>query len=59
MKTVEKDFDSLKMKNEIQAKAYEKTKDMSFEEYRLYLETKLKNNTFYERMKRQKTKSVV
>ncbi len=59
MKTVEKDFDSLKMKNEIQAKAYEETKDMSFEEYRLYLETKLKNNTFYERMKRQKTKSVV
>lgn len=59
MKTVEKDFDSLKMKNEIQAKAYEETKDMSFEEYRLYLETKLKNNPFYERMKRQKTKSVV
>ena len=59
MKTVEKDFDSLKMKNEIQAKAYEETKGMSFEEYRFHLETKLKDNPFYERMKRHKTKSVV
>jgi len=39
-----KTFDAIKMKEEIQAKVYEKTKDMTFPELRDYLDKSLKNN---------------
>jgi hypothetical protein len=37
---MEKKFDCLKMKAEIQAKIYEETKDMTFPELRAYLDIK-------------------
>ena len=52
MKKIHKEFDCVEMKNDIQAKNYAETKDMSFEEYRAYLDEKLKNSPFYARMKR-------
>jgi hypothetical protein len=50
MKTIEKDFDCVKMKNDIQAKIYAETKDMSFDEYRAYLAARLKNTPFHGKM---------
>jgi len=43
-----KEFDCLKMKEEIQAKVYEKTKDMTFPELRTYLDRSLENDTFWQ-----------
>jgi len=47
---MEKDFDCLKMKEELQAKVYEKTKDMTFPELRAYLDKSLANDTFWQRL---------
>ena len=49
MKTdrIEKDFDCVKMKNDIQAKIYAETKDMSFEELSLYLNSSLEKDSFW------------
>jgi hypothetical protein len=38
------------MKEEIQAKVYEKTKDMTFPELRAYLDESLKNDSFWQRL---------
>ncbi|MCL2728301.1 MAG: hypothetical protein FWD56_07965 [Bacteroidales bacterium] len=55
---MEKTFDCLKMKDEIQAKVYEKTKDMTFSELRAYLDKNLENDTFWQRlMNRNPTQS--
>jgi hypothetical protein len=43
-------FDCLKMKDEIQAKVYEKTKDMTFPELRAYLDKNLENNALWQRL---------
>jgi hypothetical protein len=43
-------FDCLKMKDEIQAKVYEKTKDMTFPELRVYLDKSLENDVFWHRL---------
>ena len=47
---MEKEFDCLKMKEEIQAKVYEKTKDMTFPELRAYLDKSLENDAFWQRL---------
>ena len=47
---MKKKFDCLKMKEEIQAKVYEKTKDMTFPELRAYLDKSLENDTFWQRL---------
>ena len=41
---MEKTFDCLKMKEEIQAKIYEEIKDMTFAEHQAYLEKRLENS---------------
>jgi hypothetical protein len=46
MKTVKK-FDCVKMKNDIQAKIYAETKDMSFEELKAYLNYGLQEDHFW------------
>jgi len=50
---MEKTFDCLKMKEEIQAKIYEETKDMTFPELRAYLDKRLENNAFWQRLVRR------
>lgn len=50
----EKTFDCLEMKTDIQAKIYAETKDMSFAEYRSYLDKKLQNDSFWNRINRSK-----
>ena len=47
---MEKTFDCLKMKEEIQAKIYEETKDMTFPEYRAYLDKRLENDALWQRL---------
>jgi len=47
---MEKKFDCLKMKEEIQAKVYEKTKDMTFSELSAYLDKSLENDLFWQRL---------
>ena len=47
---MDKEFDCLKMKEEIQAKVYEKTKDMTFPELRAYLDKSLENDAFWQRL---------
>jgi len=47
---MEKSFDCLKMKEEIQAKVYEKTKDMTFPELRAYLDKSLENNSLWQKL---------
>jgi len=47
---MEKRFDCIKMKAEIQAKVYEKTKDMTFPELRTYLDKSLENDAFWQRL---------
>ena len=47
---MEKKFDCLKMKEEIQAKVYEQTKDMTFPELRAYLDKNLEQDAFWQRM---------
>jgi hypothetical protein len=46
-------IDCLKMKEEIQAKVYEKTKDMTFSELRTYLDKKLENNSLWQRLEQR------
>ncbi|MDR1405575.1 MAG: hypothetical protein LBI89_00035 [Prevotellaceae bacterium] len=48
-----KDFDCVQMKNEIQAKIYAETKNMSFEELRAYLDKQLEHDAFWQRITRQ------
>ena len=45
-----KEFDCLKMKEELQARVYEKTKDMTFPELRAYLDKSLENDAFWQRL---------
>ena len=47
---MEKKFDCLKMKEEIQAKVYERTKDMTFPEWRAYLDKRLENNSLWQEL---------
>ena len=47
---MEKTFDCLKMKEEIQAKIYEEIKDMTFSEYRAYLDKRLENSALWQRL---------
>jgi len=47
---MEKEFDCIKMKEEIQAKVYERTKDMTFPELRAYLDKRLENNSLWQRL---------
>ena len=47
---MDKEFDCLKMKDEIQAKIYERTKDMTYLELRAYLDNNLQNNSLWQRL---------
>jgi len=47
---MEKTFDCLKMKEEIQAKVYHRTKDMTFPELRSYLDKSLANDALWQRL---------
>ena len=47
---MEKEFDCLKMKEELQAKIYERTKDMTFPEWRAYLDKRLENDALWQRL---------
>ena len=47
---MKKKFDCLKMKEEIQAKVYERTKDMTFPEWRAYLDKRLENNNLWQEL---------
>jgi len=49
-----KDFDCVKMKNDIQAKIYAETKDMSFEEYKTYLNSSLEKDSFWRSLQERK-----
>jgi ribosome-binding factor A len=54
---MEKTFDCLKMKEEIQAKIYEEIKDMTFPELRAYYDKRLENNALWQRLtNREKAK---
>jgi hypothetical protein len=55
MKRIDRDFDCVQMKNDIQAKIYAKTKDMNFEGYRAYLDNRLKKVTCLQEWKRKQT----
>ena len=50
---MEKDFDCLKMKEELQAQVYAKTKDMTFPELRAYLDKSLENDALWQRLFRR------
>ncbi|MDR2065133.1 MAG: hypothetical protein LBP85_05425 [Prevotellaceae bacterium] len=50
MKAFEKDFDCVEMKNTIQAKIYSETKDMNFSELRSYMDKKLQNDSFWNKI---------
>ena len=45
---MDKTFDCLKMKEELQTKVYEKIKDMTFPELRAYLDKSLENDAFWQ-----------
>ena len=47
---MEKEFDCLKMKEELQAKVYEDTKDMTFPELDAYFNKNLENDVFWQRL---------
>lgn len=47
---MDKEFDCLKMKEEIQAIVYEKVKDMTFDELRAYLDKNLENNALWQKL---------
>ena len=47
---MEKTFDCLKMKEAVQAKVYERTKDMTFSELRAYLDKSLENDALWQRL---------
>jgi len=58
LNNIPKDFDCLKMKEELQAIVYEKTKDMTFPELRVYLDESLKDDVFWQKLiNRDKIKS--
>jgi len=48
--SMETTFDCLKMKEEIQAKVYERTKDMTYPELRAYLDKSLENDALWQRL---------
>jgi hypothetical protein len=50
---MDKEFDCIKMKEEIQAKVYERTKDMTFPEWRAYLDKRLENNSLWQELVRR------
>jgi hypothetical protein len=45
---MEKKFDCLKMKDEIQAKVYEETKDMTFPELDAYFNKSMEKDAFWQ-----------
>jgi hypothetical protein len=45
---MEKKFDCLKMKDEIQAKVYEETKDMTFTELDAYFNKSIEKDAFWQ-----------
>jgi len=45
---MEKEFDCLKMKEKLQAKVYEKIKEMTSPELCTYLEKSMENNEFWQ-----------
>ena len=47
---MEKEFDCLKMKEEIQAKIYEEIKDMTFPELRAYYDKRLEKSALWQRL---------
>jgi len=47
---MEKTFDCLKMKEEVQARVYERTKDMIFAELRAYLDQSLAHDVLWQRL---------
>ena len=47
---MEKEFDCLKMKEEIQAKIYEEIKDMTFPELRAYYDRRLKKSALWQKL---------
>ncbi len=49
-----KEFDCLKMKDEIQAEIYEETKYMSFSELDVYFNKSLKNNSLWQKLDNNK-----
>jgi len=54
---MDKKFDCIKMKEELQAKVYERTKDMTFPELRAYLDKRLENDVLWQALvKRDKEK---
>jgi hypothetical protein len=46
----EKEFDCVRMKNDIQAKIYAETKDMNFEELRAYIDSKPRGDSFWKQI---------
>ncbi|MDR1973501.1 MAG: hypothetical protein LBQ31_02385 [Bacteroidales bacterium] len=46
----EKEFDCVKMKNDIQAKIYAETKDMDFKNRRAYIDKHLQSDAFWQRI---------
>ena len=53
---IDPNFSCLKMKEEIQAKIYEETKDMTNEEFLAYLNKKLENSPFKHIREKYETK---
>ena len=47
---MEKKFDCLKMKEELQARVYEETKDMTFSEQDAYFNKSLENDAWWQRL---------
>jgi len=47
---MEKNFDCLKMKEDIQARVYERTKNMTFPELEAYLKESLENDSLWQRL---------
>ena len=57
---MEKEFDCIKMQEQLLAIVYEKTKDMTFPELRTYLDKRLENNPSWQRfVKRDKVQKHV
>jgi hypothetical protein len=55
---MEKKFDCLKMKEELQARVYEETKDMTFSEQDAYFNKSLENDAWWQRLvERDKVKN--
>jgi hypothetical protein len=56
MNNKKKDFDCVEMKNAIQAAIYEETKDMTFAEYKAYLDKRLQNSPFWTKYNQQQSR---